>query len=185
MVRRSPRERYPPHQRAAKRAARKEEGRPRQGRKPLKTRLHGPGLSRFVRKKASFSFGPAAARFLFGKTKRKWGADSVSCPAQGREIFTTRVPNLGVLRGGTPKCPFAYFSGTGKVGPRRVGTLPPFQRNRKTKIPGGMLSRRPNRWNRRPWSGGQSSAGEKHRPCRLDGGPFFRYSYTIGQEGRV
>ena len=73
--------------------------------------------------KASFSFGPAAARFLFGKTKRKWGADSVSCPAQGREISTTRAPNPGVLRGGTPKCPFAYFSGMGKVGPRRVETL--------------------------------------------------------------
>ena len=54
---------------------------PRQGRKPLKTRLHGPGLSRFVRKKASFSFGPAAARFLFGKTKRKWGAETF--PWQG------------------------------------------------------------------------------------------------------
>ena len=36
---------------------------------------------------------------------------------------TTLFQKFGVLRGGAPKCPFAYFSGMGKVGPRRVGTL--------------------------------------------------------------
>ncbi len=34
---------------------------------------------------------------------------------------TTLIQKFGVLRGGAPKCPFAYFSGMGKVGPRRVG----------------------------------------------------------------
>ena len=34
---------------------------------------------------------------------------------------TTLFQKSGVLRGGAPKCPFAYFSGMGKVGPRRVG----------------------------------------------------------------
>ena len=34
---------------------------------------------------------------------------------------TTLFQKFGVLRGGAPKCPFAYFSGMGKVGPRRVG----------------------------------------------------------------
>ena len=35
----------------------------------------------------AFSFGPAAARFLFGKTKRKWGAESpgnLPAPPEGR-----------------------------------------------------------------------------------------------------
>ena len=36
---------------------------------------------------------------------------------------TTLFQKFGVLRGSAPKCPFAYFSGKGKVGPRRVGTL--------------------------------------------------------------
>ena len=36
---------------------------------------------------------------------------------------TTLFQKFGVLRGFAPKCPFAYFSGMGKVGPRRVGTL--------------------------------------------------------------
>ena len=40
-----------------------------------------------------------------------------------RNLSTTLFQKIGVLRGGTPKCPFAYFSGMGKVGPRRVETL--------------------------------------------------------------
>ena len=37
---------------------------------------------------------------------------------------TTLIQKFGVLRGGAPKCPFAYFSGMGKVGPRRVEPSP-------------------------------------------------------------
>ena len=40
---------------------------------------------------------------------------------------TTLFQKSGVLRGETPKCPFAYFSGMGKVGPRRVGDPHPRQ----------------------------------------------------------
>ena len=39
-------------------------------------------------------------------------------------LSTTLFPKTGVLRGEAPKCPFAYFSGMGKVGPRRVETRP-------------------------------------------------------------
>ena len=38
---------------------------------------------------------------------------------------TTLFHKSGVLRGGAPKCPFAYFSGMGQVGPRRVEPFPP------------------------------------------------------------
>ena len=40
---------------------------------------------------------------------------------------TTLFQKFGVLRGFAPKCPFAYFSGMGKVGPRRVGGPHPRQ----------------------------------------------------------
>ena len=51
---------------------------------------------------------------------------------------TTLIQKFGVLRGGAPKCPFAYFSGMGKVGPRRVGTLPPARLPEKQHPPEGL-----------------------------------------------
>ena len=58
---------------------------------------------------------------------------------------TTLIPKTGVLRGGTPKCPFAYFSGMGKVGPRRVSTLLYRQDRRQKQVAPGRETLRPRR----------------------------------------
>ena len=49
--------------------------------------------------KAPFSFGPSTARFLFGKTKRKWGVESVP-RARRRETrlpWGPPLPGVGVV----------------------------------------------------------------------------------------
>ena len=58
---------------------------------------------------------------------------------------TTLIPKTGVLEGGTPKCPFAYFSGMGKVGPRRVSTLLYRQDRRQKQVAPGRETLRPRR----------------------------------------
>ena len=81
LLRRRPGVHCPPHQRAAKRAARKEEGRPRQGRKPMKTQLNGPGLSRFVRKKRPFLLDRPRPVFFSARRKENGGRKAPFCPA--------------------------------------------------------------------------------------------------------
>ena len=90
MVRRKPAgkswlSRQPPHERLVKRKARgKRQGPFKLWRKPIETRLNGQDCP-CSSGKAPFSFGPSTARFLFGKTKRKWGVESVPRP-RGDEI---------------------------------------------------------------------------------------------------
>ena len=63
----------PPHQRAAKRAARKEEGRPRQGRKPLKTRMKGKDFPGSSGKKRPFLLDRPRPVFFSARRKENGG----------------------------------------------------------------------------------------------------------------